>query len=255
MALTIGIRANTLVGGKRSLRFHTMHQKIIDCNELIAIMSAARTTVSKPDIAAVVTLLTETISSLVSDGNFVKTPLGDFYLTAVGTADSEGEPFIPNRPANGQGFRLRFRPDRSAEKAMIRSVTVNRDDEAGKRLPCISRFIPLRANNVDKTTELDTVGGDGVVRVDQGCICRLKGRTLSFDPGDYRCGVFFLPSRGRIVGDTGIRCDFYISIKPGSIILQLPPGIEPGLYNLELRSVTKAGTLRTGAMQQTIRVG
>jgi hypothetical protein len=255
MALTIGARVNTLVGGKKSVRFHTRHQGIIDYDELITIMSAARTTVSKPDLVAVVTLLTETISNLVADGNFVKTPLGDFYLTAVGTANSEGEPFAPNRASNGHGFRLRFRPNRSAEKAIISSVTVKRDDEAGKRLPLLSRLIPLRSNGLDKTDEMDTVGRDEALTVEQGCICRLKGRTLGFDPADERCGVFFLPARGPKVGDTGIRCEFYISIKPSLVILQLPPGIEPGDYKLELRSITKAGTLRIGSLQQTIRVG
>jgi hypothetical protein len=53
---------------------------------------SARTTLTAPDIVACLRLLTETVSNLVADGNFVKTELGDFYLCAKGSIDGRKNP-------------------------------------------------------------------------------------------------------------------------------------------------------------------
>jgi hypothetical protein len=107
MPLTVSVRKNTLVGRNRNYRFHSSCEARVGCDELMNIMSRSRTTLSKPDIIACMKLLTETISALVADGNFVKTPLGDFYLCAVGTGDQPDDPFTPDNERSGHGVRLR----------------------------------------------------------------------------------------------------------------------------------------------------
>ncbi len=61
-----------MVGRNSNFRFHTSHDGSVDYDKLMDIMSEARTTLSKPDIVACMTLLAETVSDLVADGKFVK---------------------------------------------------------------------------------------------------------------------------------------------------------------------------------------
>lgn len=255
MSLTVGARRNTLVGGAKAVRFHTRHRSIVDYTRLVDIMADARTTLSKPDLVAAVALLTETISSLVADGEFVKTPLGDFYLTAVGTADSESEPFTPRRKSSGHGFRLRFRPDRAVEKVMAAKVLVKRDDEAGKRRPCLDRLIPIRDPVAAGTGEPADDDRNESILVCRGDFARLEGSLLGFEQSDERLGVFFEPLHGAAHSELGVRCRAYASIKPSLVILQVPPELEAGDYIVRLHSATKAGNPLTGRMPGTVCVG
>lgn len=123
--------------------------------------------------------------------------------TAVGTADSESEPFTPRRRSSGHGFRLRFRPDRAIEKAIAAKVLVKRDDEAGKRRPYLDRLIPIREPGAAGTAGQADDGLDGPVLVDRGDFARLEGSLLGFEQSDDRLGVFFEPLHGAAYGESG----------------------------------------------------
>lgn len=229
MALTVSARKNTLAGRTKAWRFHTSHGAKVGYEELLEIMARSRTTLSKPDIVACMTLLTETVSSLVAEGKFVKTPLGDYYLCAVGTADGPGDPFTPNSPGSGHGLRLRFRPDRGTEAAIVRTARVRRDDAQPSRKPW-----PL-----------------GFEALDGGDILRLRGYNLKFDPSDPLQGLFLTAGSS----DPGARCPVYAAITPSLIIARLPPGLPAGDYGAVVRSATRAGTPREGGLEGRIRVG
>ena len=104
MPLIVSARKNTLIGRNSDYRFHTSHGATVSYDQLVDIMSKARTTLTAPDIVACLRLLTETVSELVADGNFVKTGLGDFYLCAVGTIDNTEESFRPGRAVKGTAY-------------------------------------------------------------------------------------------------------------------------------------------------------
>ena len=105
MPLIVSARKNTLIGRNSDYRFHTNHEATINHDQLVNIMSRARTTLTAPDIVACLSLLTETVSDLVADGNFVKTGLGDFYLCAKGSIDDPKGSFRPGKDRQGQGIR------------------------------------------------------------------------------------------------------------------------------------------------------
>ncbi len=199
-------------------------------------MSKARTTLTAPDIVACLKLLTETVSELVADGNFVKTGLGDFYLCAVGTIDNTDESFRPGKGRQGHGVRLRFRPDRSTEARIARTVRVLRDDTRSSRQPNI---VCMEA--VGKTPDATLVAGDTI---------RLRGYRLAFDPANEEAGR--IPEHGHA--------------DPAHALLRLrergsPPRnsavaaeTEAGDYSLMIRTATAAGTMKEGWMTEPLSV-
>ena len=236
MPLIVSARKNTLIGRNSDYRFHTNHEATINHDQLVNIMSRARTTLTAPDIVACLSLLTETVSDLVADGNFVKTGLGDFYLCAKGRIDDPDESFRPGKDRQGHCVRLRFRPDRSTEARIARTVRILRDDSRASRKPNI---VCLEA--VGKRPDTGLVPGD---------LVRLRGYRLAFDPADEKLGVFLSPD-ARI---PGTRCSVYASVAPRLVILQLPPKLEPGNYSLIIRTATAAGAVREAWMTEPVSV-
>lgn len=236
MALTISARKNTLTGQSRAWRFHTSHEAIVSCEDLIDLMAGSRTTLSKPDLVASMALLTETIAALVAEGKFVKTPLGDFYLCAVGTIDKPGEAFTPGRAESGHGFRLRFRPDRSTEAGIARSVRLRREDDRPSLDP-----LPLR---------LETPARPGAGALRPGDLVNLAGYRLKFDPGDPGQGLFLV----RDPDGARLRCPVYARIRPSLVIAQLPADLPSGSYRVLVRSAGGSGAPREGWMEGRIEV-
>lgn len=241
MALTVGIRENTLSGTKKAWRFHTSHDEIVEFDELLRIMARSRTTRSAPDLGAAFTLISETIERLVADGKFVKTPLGDYYVTATGSAGSRQEHFEPHRKSSGHGLRLRFRPARDAELRIVRAVTVKRDDQSFRLLPCPAALVPVEAEAGFRP----------------GTFASLSGCRLGFVEADERLGIFFepYPGTGTRPVTPPLRASVYASVKPRLVIFQLPAELECGEYRLVVRSTTRAGTLREGGLAVSVRIG
>lgn len=228
MALKIGARENTLTGRTKRYRFHAKCTGTIDYDDLVDIMADSHTTVTKSDILAAMNLFADVMSSLVARGNFVKTPFGSFYLSATGASDDATAAFTPGLKGSGHGFRLRFRPDRAFETKLSGRVEVKRDEESWKLFP--------------HPTEMVSATGPREEGLGPGAFARLAGSHLSFDRDDESQGVFFQKS----LGDEGVRADVYTEVKPRHLTFQIPADIEPGDYTIAVRSVTKAGTQRSG---------
>jgi len=237
MALTVSARMNTLAGRTKSWRFHTCHSGAVSFERLMDIMAASHTTLSLPDIVACMTLFSQTVSSLVADGKFVKGPLGDYYLCAVGTIDSPSETFNLDSGKGGHGLRLRFRPDRRTEQGMARQARVKRDDSLPSREPH-----PL---------SLEAAGQPRGSPLAASAIVRLVGYHLKLDPSDPTQGIFLASSPQAPL----LRCPVYASITPSHIIAQLPPALEAGGYSVLVRSMTKTGKIREGWLKERIDIG
>lgn len=236
MALTVGARKNTLAGKTKEFRFHASCSGSVETDEFIDMLSKSSSALSRDEIKEALALIARTLASLVADGNYVRTPIGAFYLSAVGLADKESSPFTPADEASGHGFRLRFRPDRAFEAQVTERVSVNRDDSSWQLFP---RPVSLAAEGAKKGTGLKP--GQRVL---------LKGDYLRFDEADYAEGVFFVKS----FADEGLRSEAYELIKPKRVIFTIPEELQPGEYTLVLRSSTKAGTLRSGYLDGKIRI-
>lgn len=245
MSLTITSRANTLIGRKQQWRFHVKHAGIISLDALMAEMARSGVSAALPDIARVLLLYRQTVSRLVADGYFVRGPLGDHYLSAIGTARSEGDRFMPAQGSSGHGYRLRFRPDRGVEARIVQSVSFKRDKNGSSRNPH-----PLELEQICKGGIPAKAPASPVVFC-RGEYAKLHGRLLGFDMANESLGVFLIERNG----SCAFRCGVYASIKPSLVIFGIAADVPAGDYELVVRTATRAGTIRSGVMPDTVRVG
>jgi len=236
MALIVGARKNTLAGRTKEYRFHASCSGSVDVDELVDVMARANAGLGREEIETGFELLAKTVAELAADGNYVKTPLGAFFISAVGVADDDSSPFTPGDESSGHGFRLRFRPDRSFEARVVERVSVSRDDTSWQQFP--------------RPEALGVEGGRRDHALYPGDSARLSGDRLAFDPADETQGVFFVHG----IAETGLRAERYATVKPKRVIFVIPEELEPGEYTVALRSSTKAGTLRTGYLDGKILV-
>ena len=236
MALMVSARINTLVGRTKAWRFHTSHSGMVSYERLLDIMAGSKTTLSLPDIVACMTLFAQTVSGLVADGKFVKGPLGDYYLCAVGTIGESSEAFNLSSGRGGHGLRLRFRPDRKVEERISKEAKIKRDDS-----------LPLREPH---PMSLEAAGQPRGSPLAASAIVQLKGYHLKLDPADPAQGIFLASSLSAPLH----RCPLYASVTPGHIIAQLPPDLEAGDYAVLVRSLTKTGKVRQGWLPERIDI-
>lgn len=243
MSLIISSRANTLAGRKKQWRFHVEHAGIISFDEMMKTMARSGSSATMPDIVKVLLLYRDTVSRLVSDGYFVQGPLGDHYLSAIGTVHDKDDRFMPKLRSSGHGYRLRFRPDRAVEAGIVTKVDFRRDKDSRKRHPCPMELQTISASAASRRdTPLVAVKGE---------YARLRGAFLGFDPENEELGVFLV----RLHGSEGYRCGPYASVKPSMVIFGMAPDLPPGEYQLVVRTATKAGTIRSGTLSSIVRVG
>lgn len=238
--MIVGLRDNTLVGRTESYRFHSRCSGSVDFEGLVELMAAGRTTVTAPDIRAVLELFRQTVAELAADGRYVRTPLGSFYLSAAGTAASPGERFSPGADGSGHELRLRFRPDRGFEAIIAKRAKVKRDEVSWRLFPRLASLA-----QADGSAKETTSPGD---------ILRLKGAYLAFNQADPLQGVFMTRKVSQD-GTTAYRSERYLEARPSRVAFEVPPSAPPGDYVLSLSSATKAGVLRTGSLPETVRVG
>ncbi|HUW69145.1 MAG TPA: DUF4469 domain-containing protein [bacterium] len=107
--------------------------------------------------------------------------------------------------------------------------------------------------------KLEQIRADGVVSqatdepavLSSGAYARLHGALLGFDPPDESLGVFLMEQ----YGSGAFRCGPYASVKPSLVIFAVGADVPAGDYDLVVRTATKAGTIRSGVLPQTVRVG
>jgi len=200
---------------------------------------------SLPDIVKVLLLYRETVSRLVADGYFVQGPLGDHYLSAIGTVYGKDDRFMPKLRSSGHGYRLRFRPDRAVEAVIVSNVGFRREKDSYKRYPCPMQ---LQTISMPVAPQRDLESPMVVVK---GEYARLRGGFLGFDARNEELGVFLV----RLHGSEGYRCGPYASVKPSMVIFGIATDLPAGEYQLVVRTATKAGTIRSGALSSIVRVG
>ncbi len=77
----------------------------------------------------------------------------------------------------------------------------------------------------------------------------LKGLLLKYDPDDPAQGVFVVSEATR----EAVRVEVAAQVLPASVIFQVPDGLAPGAYRMEVRA-RFGPDLRTGRLQAGLRV-
>ena len=233
MSLSITSLKNHLPSSPASYLVRSSCTDLISYDELVDFMAKGRTTLTKPDIAGCVELFCEEIVRLVEDGKYVKTPLGGFFLCASGTLSKADDPFTPGAAGSDHGLRLHFRPERALSKEILAEARLGRSLLADRSAPFLLRARALR--------------GDTEGRAKAGDFVRIEGKRLDFDASNESVGVFFLNGKES-------RSEFYVSVRPGAVIAEVPPGLEAGSYCLAVRSMPNGRDVKEGKFETAFLV-
>lgn len=213
--LKVSAVQNHLPTANKPYVVHTAHKETIGFDGLIDRMASGRTTISKPDLAGALELLSEELHKAIAEGYIVKMPFGSLYLSASGTFDHLDEPFAYGQEGTDHRLRLRFRANRTEELDIVRDAKVQREQYMDKTGPVV-----FSATSVQTDEELVATTGD---------FFRIEGNRLKFDKTNAELGVWFKNGQEH-------RAALYAAINPGAVIAQVPTDLEPGQYILIVRT-------------------
>jgi len=184
-------------------------------------------TVTRADILAVLEDYHATITRLVLDGYKVTTPTANYGAGIQGHFAGWQDSYSPDR------HRLRATVSTGANlrRAMARQGRTQKL-ETVKPCPKLLEFFDYSSGSPDR---LLTPGG----------MARLTGHRLKFDPADPEQGVFFTTGDGQ-----ASRVEVVAQNKPGELLFQIPAGLSPGDYTVEVRAAfgheVRSGRLEAG---------
>jgi len=225
MSLIIAPRKNHLPTSDAAYLVHSQCSDTVTYDELLDILAEGNTTLTRPDAACNMELLVEKIAKLVADGKFVQTPLGSFYLCASGTLSSADQAFTPRTEGSNHDLQMHFRPNRALGVKLVAMAKLERGVHIDRNSPFIVTAKTIR-------TKTENTGTPGE-------LVRLEGERLSFDDQNEATGLFF-------VNGKETRSEYYVDIKPGHVIAEIPPTLTPGSYSLVIRSVADGTKIREG---------
>jgi hypothetical protein len=203
----------------------------VEFDELVDIMANGRTTLTAPDIAGTLILLKEELIKLMADGKYVKTPIGAFHATACGSFQDPDQAFTPGEGNCKHGLRLHYRPPKEFQEDVELHAQFIRTERYAKNLPLI--------NSVQGIAE----GSEP----SPGTYIRLQGRRMFFDHSDPIQGVFF-------VNGSEHRADAYAYVSGRTVVAHIPDGLEPGSYELWLRSQHNSKALKVGRAEAALSI-
>ena len=221
MPVKITTSKNYLGKGDKPFFVRTESSGRVEFEELVRIMAKGRTTITAPDIAGTLMLFQEELAKLVADGRYVKTPIGSFHATACGSFADEDQAFTPGQGDCKHGMRLHFRPAVDFEDDVNRLIQFVHVEHFDKHNPVIRNIGPVKSNTEPKP-------GDFV---------KVNGLRLQFDESDASQGVFFINGSEHRSAD-------YAYLDNRTVVAQIPGDLEPGSYEVYLRSSRGLGNLR-----------
>lgn len=223
-----------LPGCKTPFNVRSYCSEIIEVDELINIMAGGRTTLSKTDIEAVMRLLFEDVQDLVSKGYYVKTPIGNLYLNAKGTMNSEEENFEPNSANTDHKISLHYRSNSEFEDLCVKNAKFKRTEKITLNEPKI-----ITVESPGKSLSNSLAAGSTII---------IKGKRLSFVVDSVEDGVFLKNET-----DT-VKCENYSVIKPSMIVAQIPESIKSGTYNISVYSSKLTKEIKESKHKEVISI-
>ncbi|MCX6350266.1 MAG: DUF4469 domain-containing protein [Bacteroidetes bacterium] len=220
-----------------SIKFSLQHLPLsTDPNDFRAIVQAGQifdeesiikecllrgTSLTEPDLRAVINLLFTVIGDKVAGGNFVNTSLVNLRPSILGKFNGAADGFDANRHHIGATASAG-----TVLKAKMSNANVEKV-EGGLPSPNIIQYTNLR----DGSSAIANKGGGG----------KLLGSQLKFTVANVNEGVFFVHQGDNVA----TRVTEYLSLTEGEVIFIIPTSLTPGQYHIEVRrAYTQANVIR-----------
>lgn len=207
---------------------------VADQDLLIADIIESGSTVTQPDILAVLNAYHRAITRRLTEGMRIQTPIANFGLSIQGVFDGADDQFDPGRHT----LNVTARVTPSLRRQVQQEVHLSKQEP--------SLFLPKPVEYIDFGSEtknsLLTPGGPG----------QLNGHRLKFDPADPKQGIFVVNQ----ANNSAIRVDMVMHNKPAGLMFMLPTDLSPGDYILEVRtdSIGDRQQQRIGSLEYFLTV-
>jgi hypothetical protein len=231
MPLHYYLLPNVLGTAPGSLAPRVLSNRVLHLNKIFEKMDRRGSTVTIPDMQAVVTLLFEVIADEVAEGNTVNLPLMNIRPALSGRFDHMTEKFDHKKHRVKATISAGLLLKQKLQAAEL--VKVSKPE----RSPQLTSYLDI---NTDTSNRNLTPGGIG----------SLSGTYLNFDPDNEEEGIFFIAQSGE-----EIRASF-LSTRHPSTLTFIIPRLETGTYMVEVRKLfgKKSPALRTGMLKYPLVV-
>ncbi|MCB0212710.1 MAG: DUF4469 domain-containing protein [Anaerolineae bacterium] len=232
------LHPNPLAGDDKTYRAIVNFDDTWGLQKLIDKMEEAGSTLTRPDIVAVLAQLDQIIIEALLEGKQVNTGLILFTASIKGVFNGEDDVYNSTR----HKLVLRVRPT-AAFKEKIK---------VGARFKKVPASEPTPVVNIYRN--LYNLGADTLLSPTH--TAQVKGRNLLFDRSDARQGIFLVPQQNGtpLTDDTPIRIEEISRHTPGEIIFRVPDTLLPGQYKLEVKAIFGTNDLRTGTLKKILTV-
>ena len=188
-------------------------------------------TLTRPDILAVLDVYQDTIIDRLQAGYRVNTRLINFGLSIQGTFNGTDDSFDSGR------HTLNITTSATAvARQTLRADAQMKKGEAQIVMPNPEAYFDFGSQSANRLLTLNNPG-------------QLTGRRLKFDADDEAQGVFFIASDG-----TATKASLVMRNKPAELMFMVPAGLAAGEYTLEVRTSLKQHGRRIGRLRYTLTV-
>jgi hypothetical protein len=230
MTIYFSLYKNNLSNEANQYRAVVQPTGTVTLDGVIDRMLMHQSTVTRPDILAVLDNYYTAVQGLLLEGFNVVTPGANYRASVKGSFDGQSDSFSPSRNA----VEVTINPGLKLRRAIRERASVQKQ-EANERRPNLVDYLDLNSGELNS---LVTPGGMGQV----------VGYRLKFDPADPTQGLFF-------IGDSGdTRVDIVGKNTAVELMFLVPASLIPGNYTLELRTTMGNHTIRTGTLAASLTV-
>jgi len=230
MDVKFELRKNHLTGNG-DYRARVIHAGVAGIEEIVDHIERQGSTVTRTDILGVLEGFHNAVESYLLKGFKVHTPTANYGIGVKGSFEQADLDFDPTRHrvvgVVTQGRRLR--------KTLRERCRVARTDPSVKPPTLL--------------TYLDANSGEHGATLTPGGLGRVVGHRLQFDPADPAQGITLVDGDG---GET--RVTVVLDNTATRLTFQVPNGLAPGGYTLEVRTANAKGTPVTGVLDETLTV-
>ncbi len=221
MAVRYALIPNKLTGKPGEYRAVVRGQRSYTREELVDMMVARGSTVSKSDTLAVLAEYDAVRLDVLSQGDAINTPMVYMGPSIGGLFNGPADRFHPSRHET----RMNAQPGPLA-RSIAGDIPVQKVSP-GRRYPVLRTFRDVSTDTVNQKL---TPGGTGI----------LSGRRLKTDPEDPEQGVFLITASSG--GEKEVQVANIFRNTPAELIFMIPETLESGTYRMEVRTLVRFNT-------------
>ena len=215
--LKYALRENLLTPAPDDFMAQVQDVRSYTLDEIIDLMMQKGSTLTRADVAAVLQIYGEVVSTIIKDGSSVNTPLMNTSLSISGVFNGANDVFDKKRH------------------------TVNLNITAGTALKAALGKIKCEKTGTVSTDPYinevkDIVSGTINTTLTKGGVVQITGSKLKFDQKDTAQGIFFVPETG-----APVRATVIAENKPARLMAIIPADLAAGTYYIEVRSKHSGG--------------